>query len=135
MQRGAVPSGDSGRTPTRACEGQACYVTAACLEARGLAHPEHCYELCLLRLLHEEYVVKLRDGEAALADYHAKAPLVVGAIEASEDARRAYLGTFERHLWYAVGKWEEAYALWGAMRRDVEGRYLKGLSGLSEQGA
>ena len=41
---------------------RACYVTAACLEAQGLADANECYEVCLLRLFRNEYVAKLADG-------------------------------------------------------------------------
>jgi hypothetical protein len=46
-----------------------CYITDACLEVRGLAHADSCYELRLLYLFHKEYIAKLPDGEAVLGDY------------------------------------------------------------------
>ena len=44
-----------------------CYITDVCLEVRGLAHADSCYELRLLYLFNKEYIAKLPDGEAVLA--------------------------------------------------------------------
>ena len=107
----------------------ACFIATACAEARGL--PDDCYELSLLRLFREEYVAKLPDGEAVLAEYREKAPEVVSAIEAlgEEEAGEVWEHLYERGVSRAVelilgGMWDEAFGVYEAMCREMERRFL-----------
>jgi hypothetical protein len=106
-----------------------CFIATACAEARGL--PDDCYELSLLRLFREEYVAKLPDGEAVLAEYREKAPEVVFAIEAlgEEGAGEVWEYLYERGVSRAVelilgGMWDEAFGVYEAVCREMEQRFL-----------
>jgi hypothetical protein len=107
----------------------ACYVTAACLEALGLADANECYEVCLLRLFRNEYVAKLADGPQVISDYRRKSPRILRAIEGLEDPREAYLCIHERWLvrglgFVANGRWDEAYTVFREMHRALEDALL-----------
>jgi hypothetical protein len=111
----------------------ACFIATACAEARGL--PDDCYELSLLRVFREEYVAKLPDGVAVLAEYHEKAPRVVSAIEAlGEDrAGEVWEYLYERGVSRAVGlilggMWDEAFGVYEAVCREMEERFLSNSS-------
>ncbi len=106
-----------------------CYVTAACLEALGLAEADRCYEICLLRLFRDEHVAKLADGPRVISDYRRKSPRILRAIENLEDPRGAYLCIHERWLvpWLGLvsnGRWDEAYAVYCEMQGTLEGEFL-----------
>lgn len=108
---------------------QTCYVTAACLEALGLADAAACYELCLLRLFRDEYVTKLADGPRIISDYRRKSPWILRAIERLEDPRGDYLRIHERWLvpwlgFIAKGRWDEAYAVYTEMHGTLEDELL-----------
>ena len=107
----------------------ACFIATACAEVRGL--PDDCYELSLLRLFREEYVAKLPDGEAVLAEYREKAPRVVSAIEAlgEEGAGEIWEYLYERGVSRAVelilgGMWDEAFGVYETVCREMERRFL-----------
>ena len=107
-----------------------CYITDACLEVRGLAHADSCYELRLLYLFYKEYIAKLPDGEAVLSDYRRKAPRIARALGAERDLRHVRLQIYTRYLAPTValvvnGRWDEAYEIYRAMCADMENRYLR----------
>jgi hypothetical protein len=109
-----------------------CFIATACAEARGL--PDDCYELSLLRIFREEYVAKLPDGEAVLAEYREKAPKVVSAIKAlgEERAGEIWEHLYERGVSRAVelilsGMWDEAFGVYEAMCHEMEERFLDAL--------
>ena len=107
----------------------ACLIATACTEAKGL--PDNCYELSLLRLFREEYVAKLPDGEAVLAEYREKAPKVVSAIEAfgEEGAGEVWQYLYERGVSLAIElilgcMWDEAFEAYEAMCRELERHFV-----------
>lgn len=113
----------------KAAKSSACFVTSACVEARGL--PDDCYELCLLRLFRREYVAKRPDGARVLAEYEEKAPKIVSAINTlgPEKARAIYEDLYERGAERSVrliqnGLWGEAYDLYQAICEELEKIYL-----------
>lgn len=108
---------------------QGCYITSACVEARGLS--DDCYELKLLRMYRGEYVERLEGGEALLAEYRRKAPVVVRRINALGESRAqaVWEEIYERGVAPAVrliqtGQWERAFELYKAMCRELERRFL-----------
>ncbi len=116
-----VPNEDSGAF--------GCYITDACLEVRGRAHVDSCYELRLLYLFCKEYIAKLPDGEAVLSDYGRKAPRIARALGAERNVQRVRLELYARYLAPTIalivnGRWDEAYAIYRAMCEDMENRYL-----------
>lgn len=109
-----------------------CFITEACVRARGLS--EDCYELSLLRLFRREYVEKLPEGEEVLAEYALKAPKIVAAIDAlsPEGAYPVWEHLFRNGVRRSValitnGLWDEAYAVYREMCRELEARFLLGL--------
>ena len=107
-----------------------CYITDACLEVRGLAHADSCYELRLLYFFYKEYIAKLPDEEAVLGDYRRKAPRIARALGAERDVQHARLQLYARYLALTValivnGRWDEAYGIYRAMCEDMENRYLR----------
>lgn len=108
------------------------YVSAACLEVRGLADREECYEVRLLRLFVREYVEKLRGGAQMIADYREKSPAVTCAIEHHPDRLEIYVELYERFIGPFIekilhGRWEEAHEAFGRMRQEIEDRFLRGV--------
>lgn len=106
-----------------------CFISSACLEARGLT--DDCYELRLLRLFRAEYVAKLPDGDRVLAEYQQKAPAIVRAIEAMpyEEAARVWAEIYERGVARAVslitnGHWDDAYELYTSICLQLEERFV-----------
>ncbi len=107
------------------------YVSAACLEVRGLADEQKCYEVMLLRLFVREYVEKLRGGARMIADYCEKAPLVTRAIDRHPERLEIYVDLYERLIGPCIekilqGRWEEAHEAFGWMREEMEDRCLQG---------
>lgn len=112
-----------------------CYITTACVEARGLG--DDCYELNLLRLFRQEYVAQLPDGERIIADYHEKAPRILIAIESlgPARAREVYLELYERGIApsverIVVGRWDDAYEIYRTMCEELDKRFLAAASPL-----
>jgi hypothetical protein len=108
-----------------------CFITTACVEARGLS--EGCYELSLLRMFRREYVEKLPDGQEVLAEYREKAPRIVAAIRALPpvEALAVWEDLYERGVRPAVslitsGAWDAAFAIYRGMCAELEERYLPG---------
>lgn len=113
----------------KAAKSSACFVTSACVEARGLS--DDCYELCLLRLFRREYVAKRPDGPYVLAEYEEKAPKIVSAIDAfgPDKARVIYEDLYKRGVERSVrliqnGLWREAYDLYRTICEELEKTYL-----------
>lgn len=63
-----------------------CFITSACLEARGLAGD--CEELTLVRALRDDYVRALPEGPELIAEYYRNAPGIVRAMEALPEKER-----------------------------------------------
>ncbi len=111
-------------------EASGCYVTDACLVVRGLAHADSCYELCLIELFRREYIARLPGGEDVLSDYDKKSSRIAKAIRVEADDWQVYLELYDGYLTTIValivnGKWDEAYAAYRAMCKDMENRYLQ----------
>lgn len=55
-----------------------CYLTSACIIAKNL--PDNCYELETLRHFRDHWLMEQENGIQLIADYYAKAPKIVSAI-------------------------------------------------------
>jgi hypothetical protein len=69
-----------------------CYLTTACVEARGLA--DDCHELATLRRFRDEYVRSRPEGEALVAEYYDQAPPLVATISARADGKQIFEGIY-----------------------------------------
>lgn len=103
------------------------YVTAACMEVQGLADEQDCYELRLLRLFYNEHVARLPGGPAILDGYRrmdARVMRVLGRMD-PDRMQRTYQDIYEEAVTPVVtlilaGMWDEAHALYGIARAEVE---------------
>ena len=62
-----------------------CYLTSACVEARGL--PDDCEELTILRDFRDNWLKQQPGGAEEIAEYYATAPQIVTEINKRADAR------------------------------------------------
>ena len=119
------------RSPNRKPGYSGCFITTAVTRAAGL--PDDCYELSVLRMFRREYVAALADGEKVLADYRAKAPKVIQAIDElpGEGSQKVWECLYAASVVPAVllvtrGQWDEAYELYHSMCLEVEAVFLEG---------
>ena len=61
-----------------------CYLTSACVEARGMA--DDCYQLQTLRAFRDGYLRGVDGGEKEIAEYYLIAPAVVENIKKRDDS-------------------------------------------------
>lgn len=71
-----------------------CFLTSACVEARGLA--DDCHELAILRLFREGYLRSLPEGPDEIAEYYFIAPQIVSAIKERPDALAVFDRIYEK---------------------------------------
>ncbi|MBR5095081.1 MAG: hypothetical protein IK095_08305 [Oscillospiraceae bacterium] len=72
---------------------EGCFLTSACVEARGLA--DDCHELQVLRAYRDGYLRALPEGPAEIEEYYAIAPQIVEAIRQRSDAAQIFDGIYE----------------------------------------
>ena len=67
-----------------------CYLTTACLCARGKLFDDNCYELTLLRHFRDFYLAKQPQGRQEIDYYYQVAPKIVSAINKDNNAQEIY---------------------------------------------
>ena len=75
------PDGKSSHSKSGSGSGsgtEGCYLTSACVAARGL--PDHCEELQTLRSFRDGYLTEQPGGREEIAQYYATAPKIVETI-------------------------------------------------------
>ena len=65
-----------------------CYLTTACVEARGL--PDNCHELTVLRAFRDEYMRSLPNGDCEICEYYFTAPQIIDAIMKDEKSDEVF---------------------------------------------
>ena len=65
-----------------------CYLTTACVEAKGL--PDDCEELTILRNFRDHWLKQQPGGAEEVAEYYATAPQIVTEINKRADAREIW---------------------------------------------
>lgn len=70
-----------------------CYLTSACVEAKGL--PDECMELTTLRSFRDTWLKKQPGGAEEIAEYYATAPRIVEKINAQPNAKEVWTGLYE----------------------------------------
>lgn len=65
-----------------------CYLTSACMYARGLA--DDCYELKVLRHFRDTWLSSLKEGKEIIKQYYKIAPKIVSAINDTMDSKSIY---------------------------------------------
>lgn len=71
-----------------------CFLTTACCVYKGL--PDDCHELQVLRKLRDEYIKEQPYGEELIGNYYAEAPLIVKAINSSEERDSILEETYQK---------------------------------------
>ena len=104
-----------------------CFLTSACVEARGL--PNDCHELTVLRAFRDNYLKAQPGGLMEVAEYYAVAPKVVAAMEASPERKDLFDGLYRRLVEPCVrmieeGRNEEAHVLYRSTMRELQAQYL-----------
>ena len=100
-----IYKGDSGSSG-------ACFLTSACTEAKGL--PDDCDELTTLRFFRDTYLKNRNGGVKDIHEYYEKAPGIVAAIKAREDAVSLFEAIYQDLIVPCVkmikqGEYEETY--------------------------
>jgi len=70
-----------------------CYLTSACVYARGL--PDDCHELQTLRHFRDTWLKQQENGPELIAEYYAIAPKIVSAINDRPDSQSVYNKIYE----------------------------------------
>jgi hypothetical protein len=90
---GELPPLQDIQAPPKSKKKGPCYITTACVTARGL--PDDCEELTALRAFRDGYMRSQADGPALIAEYYRRAPAIVAAIQARDDAAAIFDRLFE----------------------------------------
>jgi hypothetical protein len=111
---------------SRCCGGCKCFITSACVEAKGL--PDDCRELTTLRRFRDGYVRALAEGPALISEYYEIAPRIVARIKARPDATRIFARIYERLVravdLITAGLHDEALRVYRDLVLDLKNRYL-----------
>lgn len=108
-------------------KGILCYITTAV--CKSLHKPDDCYELTLLRDYRDGYLLKTKDGRAAVEQYYNIAPTIVKRIGRQEDPAAIYDQIWQEYLYPCVGlieagKKEECKTLYRDMVLGLEKKYM-----------
>ena len=90
------PDGKSSRSKSGSGSGsgsEGCYLTSACVAARGLS--DHCEELQMLRSFRDGYLSQQPEGPAEIEQYYTTAPNIVEAINQLPDALEIWNRIYE----------------------------------------
>ena len=107
---------------------EGCYLTSACVAARGL--PDHCKELQTLRSFRDNYLTQQPGGPAEIAQYYATAPRIVETINLLPDAMEIWNRIYEElvkpcvQMIYA-NKNAEAHQLYKSYATKLAHSYLE----------
>lgn len=79
-----------------------CFITSACVKANGL--PDNCYELEILRLYRDTYILNLPQGNILIKEYYQNAPKIVTAINKNLRQKEIYIWLFKELIQKSVNK-------------------------------
>ena len=103
-----------------------CYLTSACVYAKGL--PDDCYELETLRSYRDNWLSKQEEGSVLIKKYYEIAPKIVSIINEQEDRKNIYDLIYDRMVKPCVDliereKYIEAKELYKSMTEELEEKY------------
>ena len=121
------PDGKNGSSGSRENDSGGCYLTTACVAARGL--PDTCAELQLLRAFRDGVLDRRPGGREEIERYCRIAPGIVAAVNQREDTMQIWNRVYEELVEPCVrmihaGKDEEAYRLYQAYTMEPGEKYL-----------
>lgn len=104
-----------------------CFLTSACVEARGL--PDNCYELTVLRAFRDGYMRQTESGQADICEYYHTAPAIVEKINQSPNAREIFDQIYESLVLPCVKlieaeKGEKAHELYRGYVKKLQVQFL-----------
>lgn len=104
-----------------------CYLTTACVEAKGL--PDDCEELTILRNFRDHWLKKQPGGAEEIAEYYATAPQIVTEINKRADAREIWNELYGALVapcaqMIQAGAMEQARKLYREMSLSLKERYM-----------
>ena len=104
-----------------------CYLTSACVEAKGL--PDDCEELTVLRDFRDNWMKQQPGGKEEIAEYYATAPQIVTEINKRADAREIWNALYDALVAPCVkliqaGAMEQARKLYREMSLSLKERYM-----------
>lgn len=113
-------------------KGILCYITTAV--CKSLHKPDDCRELTLLRDYRDTYLLKTKDGKAAVEQYYNIAPTIVKRIDKQENSAVIYNQIWQEYLspcvdFIETGKKEECKVLYRDMVLGLEKIYLYSQTG------
>ena len=108
-------------------ESSSCFLTSACVEAKGLA--DDCHELSVLRNFRESYLKPLPEGPSEIAEYYFVAPQIVESIHKRPDSLEIFNTIYESLVLPCVkmiesGKNEDAHRLYRSTVMELKEKYL-----------
>ena len=104
-----------------------CFLTSACVEARGLA--DDCHELTVLRAFRDTYIRSLSNGEADVREYYRIAPVIVENIKSRPDAQEIFDRIYLELVLPCVemieaGQKSIAYSKYKSYTRELQSLYV-----------
>ena len=104
-----------------------CYLTTACVAARGL--PDTCPELQTLRAFRDGVLSHMPGGQREIEKYYGMAPSIVAAINQREDAAEIWNRVYEELVGPCVqmiyeGENDDAYRLYKAYTLALPSEFL-----------
>lgn len=123
------PDGKSSHSKSGSGSGsgtEGCYLTSACVAARGL--PDHCEELQTLRSFRDGYLSEQPGGREEIARYYTLAPGIVYSINQRADATSVWSRIYEEMIapcveMISAGQNEQAHQLYKAYSLRLEVLY------------
>ncbi|MBQ8324636.1 MAG: hypothetical protein IJX82_05780 [Clostridia bacterium] len=107
--------------------GPGCFLTSACVEAKGLA--DDCKELTVLRGFRDHYLSNIPNGDNEICEYYHTAPSIVTNIKALPNSNEIFERIYNELVLPCVkliecGKQEEAHEKYRAYVLELQEQYL-----------
>lgn len=104
-----------------------CYLTTACVEAKGL--PDDCEELTVLRNFRDNWLKQQPGGKEEIAEYYATAPRIVAEINKRADAREIWNALYDALVVPCVkliqaGAMEQARERYRGVALELKEKYI-----------
>jgi len=104
-----------------------CFITTACCETLNL--PDDCYELTAFRDFRDNWLRKQIDGEAIVQEYYQVAPMILDAIDTTNNPKTTYSNIWEKYLKTCLahiesGEADKCKALYMSMVEDLKREYI-----------
>jgi hypothetical protein len=112
--------------PIYKAESSSCYLTSACVFAKGL--PDDCYELETLRDYRDRWLAKTEQGAQVIQQYYEIAPRIVSAINDSNQRSAVYERIYEQMVLPCVklieqGKMQETLELYQSWTLQLQAEF------------